>query len=183
MKKILVPVDFSDHTEITCTYALELAQKHGSEIVLFHTFFDQFLIAESSFPESIDLSTIYHEELLKETPGDAEAGLGLGLLEYRAGHKDEAVKRFNEALAADPKNAAALNNLGNVAFLDGNYAAAEKKYLSASEADAGDSDIWMNLVKTELHLNNKDKAGEYGKKAVALEASLAPSVETLLKAK
>ncbi len=75
MKKILVPVDFSDHTGITCTYALELAQKHGSEIMLFHTFFDQFLIAESSFPESIDMSTIYHEELLKEILHQAEKSL------------------------------------------------------------------------------------------------------------
>jgi len=66
MKKILVPVDFSGHTDITCTYALELAQKYGAEIRLFHTFFDQFIIADSSFPESIDMSTMYNEEFLKE---------------------------------------------------------------------------------------------------------------------
>jgi nucleotide-binding universal stress UspA family protein len=75
MKKILVPVDFSGHTEITCTYALELAQKFGAEIRLFHTFFDQFIIADSSFPESIDMSTMYNEELLKEILHQAEKRL------------------------------------------------------------------------------------------------------------
>jgi nucleotide-binding universal stress UspA family protein len=75
MKKILVPVDFSGHTDITCTYALELAQKFGAEIRLFHTFFDQFIIADSSFPESIDMSTMYNEELLKEIMHQAEKRL------------------------------------------------------------------------------------------------------------
>ena len=75
MKKILVPVDFSGHTDITCTYALELAQKFGGEIRLFHTFFDQFIIADSSFPESIDMSTMYNEELLKEIMHQAEKRL------------------------------------------------------------------------------------------------------------
>ena len=75
MKKILVPVDFSGHTDITCTYALELAQKYDAEIRLFHTFFDQFIIADSSFPESIDMSTMYNEELLKEIMHQAEKRL------------------------------------------------------------------------------------------------------------
>ncbi len=66
MKKILVPVDFSGYTEITCTYALEIADKVGAVIRLFHTYSDQFIIADSSFPDAIDMSTMYNEELLKE---------------------------------------------------------------------------------------------------------------------
>jgi len=38
MKKILVPVDFSGHTEITCKYAMELAKAYSAEIHIFHTF-------------------------------------------------------------------------------------------------------------------------------------------------
>ena len=72
MKKILVPVDFSGHTEIICTYALELAGEDGAEIRLFHTYSDQLIIADSSFPDSIDMSTIYNEELLKEVFHEAE---------------------------------------------------------------------------------------------------------------
>ena len=66
MKKILVPVDFSGHTDIACTYALEIAGKGGAIIHLFHTYSDQFIIADSSFPDAIDMSTMYNEELLKE---------------------------------------------------------------------------------------------------------------------
>jgi nucleotide-binding universal stress UspA family protein len=66
MKKILVPVDFSGYTGIACTYALEIADKEGAVIRLFHTYSDQFIIADSSFPDAIDMSTMYNEELLKE---------------------------------------------------------------------------------------------------------------------
>jgi nucleotide-binding universal stress UspA family protein len=41
MKRILVPVDFSSHTGISCYYALAIARSTGAEIILFHSFFDQ----------------------------------------------------------------------------------------------------------------------------------------------
>ncbi|MEI7896004.1 MAG: universal stress protein [bacterium] len=72
MKKILVPVDFSSHTDITCRYAIEFAKIFGGEIKLFHTYFDQILIADTSFPDTLDMSTIYNEELMKEIFRQAE---------------------------------------------------------------------------------------------------------------
>lgn len=72
MKKILVPVDFSSHTDITCRYALEFARAFGAEIKLFHTYFDQIIIADTSFPDTLDMSTIYNEELMKEIFRQAE---------------------------------------------------------------------------------------------------------------
>jgi nucleotide-binding universal stress UspA family protein len=72
MKKILVPVDFSNHTDITCRYALEFARPFGAEIKLFHTYFDQIIIADTSFPDTLDMSTIYNEELMKEIFRQAE---------------------------------------------------------------------------------------------------------------
>jgi nucleotide-binding universal stress UspA family protein len=72
MKKILVPVDFSGHTDITCTYALEFAKVFGAEIKLFHTYFDQIIIADTSFPDTLDMSTVYNEELMKEIFHHAE---------------------------------------------------------------------------------------------------------------
>ena len=71
MKKILVPVDFSDHTNITCLYALEFARLSGGEITLFHTYFDQIIIADTSFPDTINMSTVYNEELMKEVYNQA----------------------------------------------------------------------------------------------------------------
>ena len=75
MKKILVPVDFSDHANITCTYALEYARNFTSEILLYHTYFDQIVIADSSFPDTIDMNTMYNEELMKEILHQSEKKL------------------------------------------------------------------------------------------------------------
>jgi tetratricopeptide (TPR) repeat protein len=123
----------------------------------------------------------YLEGLLKADPKDADALVELGLLEYQSGNKDAAAAQFNKALAADPKCAAAHNDLGNLAFLAGDFAAAEKRYLQAVEADAEDADIWVNLLKTARHLKSKEKAAQYGKKALALDKGLEPVVSTLTK--
>lgn len=72
MKKILVPVDFSSHTDITCRYAIEIAKTFDAEIRLFHTYFDQIILADTSFPDTLDMSTIYNEELMKEIFRHAE---------------------------------------------------------------------------------------------------------------
>jgi nucleotide-binding universal stress UspA family protein len=66
MKKILIPVDFSDQTDIVCSYALELAAQFESEIHLFHTFFNQMVIAEGTLPDAINVATVYNDELMKE---------------------------------------------------------------------------------------------------------------------
>lgn len=66
MKKILVPVDFSGHTEITCTYAIEMAGRDETQILLFHTFFDQIIITDTSFPDTLNMSSVYNEELLRD---------------------------------------------------------------------------------------------------------------------
>jgi len=75
MKKILVPVDFSGHTDITCRYALELAKTYKAEIRIFHTYFDQIFLADTSFPDTLDMSTIYNEELMKEIFHQAERNI------------------------------------------------------------------------------------------------------------
>jgi len=75
MQKILVPVDFSGHTDITCKYALELAKIEGAEIRIFHTYFDQIFLADTSFPDTLDMSTIYNEELMKEIFHQAERNI------------------------------------------------------------------------------------------------------------
>jgi nucleotide-binding universal stress UspA family protein len=75
MKKILIPIDFSGHTEITCSYAIEAAKSGNAELRLFHTCFDQIIIADSSFPEALDMSTMYNEEVLKEVLNQAERNM------------------------------------------------------------------------------------------------------------
>jgi len=75
MKKILIPVDFSEHTDITCTYALRLAEKYHSELMLFHTYFDQVILTETTFPDSMNMNAVYNEELIREMHNQAEANM------------------------------------------------------------------------------------------------------------
>ena len=75
MKKILVPVDFSGHTDISCRYALEFGKVTGAEIKFFHTYFDQIIIADTSFPDTLDMSTLYNEELMKEISKQASQNM------------------------------------------------------------------------------------------------------------
>ena len=75
MKKILVPVDFSAPTDIICNYALEFAKFTDSEILLYHTYFDQIVIPDSTFPDTMDMNTMYNEELMKEILHLAEKNL------------------------------------------------------------------------------------------------------------
>lgn len=75
MKKILVPVDFSSHADINSEYAVEFARNFPSEILLYHTYFDQIMIADSSFPDTVDINTMYNEELMKEILHQSEKKL------------------------------------------------------------------------------------------------------------
>jgi nucleotide-binding universal stress UspA family protein len=49
LKRILVPVDFSSHTGISCHYARAIAETTGAEIILFHSFFDQLYYSGAGF--------------------------------------------------------------------------------------------------------------------------------------
>lgn len=75
MKKILVPVDFSHHTDITCSYALEIASTYGAELKLFHTYFDQIILTDTSFPDTLDMTTLYNEQLMREIYKQSEASM------------------------------------------------------------------------------------------------------------
>jgi DNA-binding beta-propeller fold protein YncE len=123
----------------------------------------------------------FYEAALRDNPGDADTLVSLGLLDHEGGKDDAAAERFGQALAKDPKNSAALTDLGNLAYLKGDFTAAQKQYRAAVDADAEDPDLWMNLARAEVKLKAKDQASEAGKKAAALDARLSPVVESLLK--
>lgn len=66
MKKILVPVDFSDNTWSVCLYAEMTTGKDPAEIHLFHSYFDQVIITDGGFPTGIDTETMINEQLLHD---------------------------------------------------------------------------------------------------------------------
>ncbi len=74
MKKILVPVDFSEHTDMVCRYAIEIAKKTGGEIRLFHAYFDYFIASNSSsFPYSVDTGEVFNQEMILEIRNETKA--------------------------------------------------------------------------------------------------------------
>ena len=64
MKKILVPVDFSTHTSVSSRYALRLAEVTGAEIVLFHSFFDQFYYSDGGLSTGFESGIMMTDEII-----------------------------------------------------------------------------------------------------------------------
>jgi nucleotide-binding universal stress UspA family protein len=64
MKKILVPVDFSDHTENVCRFALEIARKTGAEVRLFHAYFDLLVASAPAFSTTLEATEVYDQEMM-----------------------------------------------------------------------------------------------------------------------
>jgi len=75
MKKILVPVDFSDHTENVCRFAYEIAKKTGAELRLFHAYLDYVIVSGSAFPYSVDISEMFNQEVMVKVREDAKKEL------------------------------------------------------------------------------------------------------------
>jgi nucleotide-binding universal stress UspA family protein len=64
MKRILVPVDFSLHTGISCRYALHLAKGDSAEIILFHSFFDQFYYSDGGLSTGFESGLMLTDEII-----------------------------------------------------------------------------------------------------------------------
>lgn len=64
MKKILLPVDFSVYSHNACLFAIEMAKTFGSEIHLFHSYFDRIIYTDNSFSTGLDSGTLLNEQLL-----------------------------------------------------------------------------------------------------------------------
>ena len=64
MKKILVPVDFSPNTWISCDYARELALATGAEIILFHSFFEQIYFSDGGFATGFESGIMLTDEII-----------------------------------------------------------------------------------------------------------------------
>lgn len=73
MKKILVPVDFSEHTKSVCRFALEIAKVSGGEIRLFHAYFDLFYAPSSTFPFINESADVINPDLIANIRAEARS--------------------------------------------------------------------------------------------------------------
>ena len=97
-------------------------------------------------------------ETLKRDPADMEALTQLGIVYGENGYYAEALEQFQKMLALDRENAGALNNIGNISFLQERLEDAKQAYESALKASPGDTEIMVNLSRALLRTNKKEEA-------------------------
>lgn len=111
-------------------------------------------------------------QAIEKNPTDMNSHLQVAIVLARLGDRSEALKYFDKIVAADPKNAAALNNRGNIYMIEGDYAAAQKNYLAATQSNKDDAEIWVNLAKSYKVMNNMKKAKESFVSAQKLDVAI-----------
>ncbi len=77
---------------------------------------------------------------------------------FKSGQLQQAVRLWQQVLAADPNNLTALNMLGEIAFRSGDLMQAKVLLERLTQADGKDSQQWVNLAL--VHQGLKDEAGE-----------------------
>ncbi|MBI4807611.1 MAG: tetratricopeptide repeat protein [Nitrosomonadales bacterium] len=95
---------------------------------------------------------------LKKNPADVEAQLQMGIILAKAGDRKEAMKYFDKVLTLQPKNAAAMNNRGNIFMIEDKHAEAQKAYLAATQITPKDAHLWVNLARAYKATNDTKKA-------------------------
>jgi tetratricopeptide (TPR) repeat protein len=110
---------------------------------------------------------------------DAETYYFRGLSEYRLKKADEAVRSFEAAVKADPKNAVSLFYLGRIAYERGQADAAVSALNRATTADPRFTEGWRLL--TVAYLLRAGQAGGTGPKADADYLSAVRTSDALLR--
>lgn len=96
---------------------------------------------------SSQTKTRRHLAAIKSNPNDADAHLQMGIILAKAGDRKEAMKYLDKVLVLQPKNAAAMNNRGNIFMIEDKHKEAQQAYLAATKASPKDADIWVNLAR------------------------------------
>lgn len=95
---------------------------------------------------------------IKKNPSDVDAHLQMGIILAKAGDRKEAMKYFDKVLSLQPKNAAALNNRGNIFMIEDKHQEAQKAYLAATQITPKDAHVWVNLARAYKATNDIKKA-------------------------
>ncbi|MFN4352328.1 MAG: tetratricopeptide repeat protein [Hylemonella sp.] len=118
-------------------------------------------------------------QAIQKNPADMDAHLQTGIILARQGDRAEARKYFRKVVDNQPRNAAALNNLGNLHMLDSQYADAQKYYADAAKADPKDPEILVNLAQAYKAGKNVDKAKEAFTQAQKVDPAVANKYKAL----
>lgn len=116
---------------------------------------------------------------LLDDPGDLQAQVQIGIIYGKAGELAAAKKAFGKVLQSDTKNSDALNNFGNIYFMEGDYQAAAKMYEQAAELSPADPLILVNLARSCLRAGQPDLAAAAFSRARELDAGVARRYRSL----
>jgi DNA-binding beta-propeller fold protein YncE/tetratricopeptide (TPR) repeat protein len=108
-------------------------------------------------------------EALKKNPKDINRLGQLGILYGENGLYAEALEQYQKMLAVDKENAVALNNIGNINYLQGRLDDARQAYEAALKIAGTDPGIMVNLSRVFLQLGKKEEAKQWFQNALALD--------------
>ncbi len=109
---------------------------------------------------------------IQKDPSDVNAHLQMGIILAKLGDRTEAMKYFDKVLSLDAKNAAAMNNRGNLLMIEDKYQDALKAYLAASKASPKDAQIWVNLARAYKRIGETKKGKAAFIKAQGLDSKV-----------
>ncbi|MDP2723361.1 MAG: universal stress protein [Bacteroidales bacterium] len=76
MKTILIPVDFSENSIVTCKYAIKIAGiTNPTTLHFLHIYPDQLMIPDSSFPSGIDSDAFMNVQFIEELRQQSERNM------------------------------------------------------------------------------------------------------------
>ncbi|MEK6698345.1 MAG: 6-bladed beta-propeller [Nitrospirota bacterium] len=108
-------------------------------------------------------------EALKKNPNDSTALTQLGILYGENGLHTEALEQFQKMLALDKNNPVALNNIGNINYLQDRLEDARLAYEAALKAVPGDSGIMANLARVLFQTGKVNEARKLFRDAAEID--------------
>jgi tetratricopeptide (TPR) repeat protein len=108
------------------------------------------LAVTESVPDGADIARL--EAAQKVDPQDRDLLYLVGAARKRAGRYEDAAELYRQALAADPQDAVARNNLANIEFVRGSYDSARARYKAgtSSSVPAVSATSYYNLSLAHL---------------------------------
>ena len=99
-----------------------------------------------------------YQEVLRSTPGFADATWRLGVVRWRQGRRAEAERLWSEALRQQPDHARAMTDLGLALQARGDLAGAEGLFQAAARTDPRTAGPWLALGNLHAALGDVARA-------------------------
>jgi DNA-binding beta-propeller fold protein YncE/tetratricopeptide (TPR) repeat protein len=110
-----------------------------------------------------------YRDALKKAPADLTTLGRLGMLYAENGLFAEALEQFQKLLALDKSNALALNNIGNISYVQGRLDDARLAYEAALKSSPGEPGIMVNLARVAQQAGKKEDAKKLFLAAAAID--------------